>query len=115
MKKFFFFLVLFAIAFYFCFIFLIGFVLIVGVPIGNTEAETLINMQNYIFQKGVENFIVSVLVGLFFLSLSFQFIFKNFRKSLLILLLFVFLSNLGNIWGMIEYYYGLQSQFKYYF
>lgn len=115
MKKVFFFLVLFAIAFYLSFFFWIYFVLIVRPSYGTTEAETLINMQNYIFHKGLENFIVSVLVGLFFLSISFQFIFKNFKNSVLIFLLFVLLSNLGNIWGMMEYYYGLQSEFKYHF
>ena len=115
MKKFFFFLVLFVIAFYLTMSFWVNFALIVRPSFGNTEAETLINMRNYIFHKGFENLILSAAVGSFFLSISFQFIFKNFKKSLLIFLLFVFISNIGNIWGLFDYYYGLQSEFKYRF
>ena len=60
--------------------FWVNFALIVRPSFGNTEAETLINMRNYIFHKGFENLILSAAVGSFFLSISFQFIFKNFKK-----------------------------------
>ena len=115
MKKFFFFLFLIAIAFYLGFIFRIGFAIIVRPPFGNSEAETLQNMKDFCFHKGLENLVVSSAVGLFLFSIAYQFIFKNFKNALFIFFLFIFLTNLGNIWGMMENYCGFQSEFKYHF
>lgn len=109
--KIFFLIILLVIAFSLSYIFFFDFVLVVRPPFGKSEAETLRNMKMYCFEIGIKNFGYSLLIGGIFLVIGNKFLFRKIKTSLIVLIIFLMISNLGNLLGIHEYFYGLQAEF----
>ena len=95
-------------------IFFMGFVLIVRPPFRETEELTLLAMRQFCLVEIGKNLFYSILISTILWFLLKIFFNKN-RVVYLLLIIFLFISNLGNFIGAYEYYYGLQSEFKYHF
>lgn len=103
-----------AIALFLHLYFYIGFVLIVRPPFQETEELTLLAMKNFCLIECLKNLIYSLL-GSIFLWFLLKYFFKNKTVVFLLILIFLVISNFGSIKGSYEYFYGLQSEFKYFF
>ncbi|WP_426277609.1 hypothetical protein ACN9MN_00285 [Chryseobacterium sp. S-02] len=109
--KIFFLIILFVTAFFLGYVFYFGFALIVRPPFGKSGAETLMNMKVFCFETGIKNFGYSLLIGTILLIIGNKFLFKKIKTSLFIFIIFLIISNLGNVLGIHQYYYGLQTEF----
>lgn len=107
-------ILLISIAIFFFINFFIGFVLIVRPPFRETKELTLLAMKNFCLIESTKNLIYSLLVSMFLWFLL-KYFFKNKKVVFLLIFIFLVISNFGSIIGSYEYYFGLQSEFKYHF
>ena len=101
------------VAIYLHLIFYVGFALIVKPPFGVSESETLQNMKDFCFTNGILNLLYSFIAAFIVFFISRKFIFKNFKASLILSIIFLLIIILGNFRGINNYYFGLQEEFKY--
>lgn len=100
------------IAIYLNFVFYVGFALIVRPQIKETKELTLNAMKNYCMIESFKNLIYTIAISALFFFLTKTIIKKNLHR-LIIVFIFLIISNFGSIRGSYEYYFGLQNEFKY--
>lgn len=109
-----FFIVTSAISYLVGYIFYFSFAIIVRPQFGENREETLKLRDAFCIEKGLENLLISIFVALI-LSIIFFVIFKSKKKTLLLFFISLLICNVGNYYGITNYYYGMISEINYIF